>query len=142
MPTMPYNENAVGDTVHDDLTGKEAVVVGIEYRNGVKDGDNQNHFHCWAIWLGNDYVGGGRHPWEVTAIPSPDGKAETPLTCLCQKPNYVEGQPPPPNTVGYEYMVRGIGKVHWFECAACGKRTAYNLHADQAKEQWNKISRW
>lgn len=46
----------VGDTVWDSLTMTEARVIGIEVHDGQTPG----------IWLNNEHVGGGRHPWEIS----------------------------------------------------------------------------
>ena len=50
------NEFQVGDIVKDDLTGKTQKVLKV-----IKD-DNGNV----CIQLDNDYLGGLRHPWEVS----------------------------------------------------------------------------
>lgn len=46
----------VGDRVMDDLTNEIKTVISIS-----KD----RHGNV-GIWLDSDYLGGGRHPWEVT----------------------------------------------------------------------------
>lgn len=59
----------VGDVVQDDLTLTLAKVVGIEWADGqVRDSKNRKvkYYGCVAIWLDNDYLDGGRHPWEVS----------------------------------------------------------------------------
>lgn len=48
----------VGDLVKDDLTRTVCTVVKVETSPNGSVG----------IWLDNDYLGGGRHPWEVTEI--------------------------------------------------------------------------
>ena len=58
---------AVGDTVYDCLTKKEAKVIGIKYEEG-SFGDNETSVGCWGIWVDNDWCGGARHPWEITKI--------------------------------------------------------------------------
>jgi hypothetical protein len=45
-----------GDELWDDLTGANAKVL----RVAVDDYGNVGY------WLDNDYLGGGRHPWEVS----------------------------------------------------------------------------
>lgn len=45
----------VGDTIFDDLTGKNAKVIKLTQED-----------HLIGIWLENDWLGGGRHPWEVS----------------------------------------------------------------------------
>jgi hypothetical protein len=51
----------VGDTVWDDLTLMKARVLRIQV------GDTQND-KVVGIWIENDHVGGGRHPWEVSLV--------------------------------------------------------------------------
>jgi len=49
-----------GDQVHDDLTGKDAIITTISLSNGpVK---------TVGFWLDNDYLEGGRLAWEITKI--------------------------------------------------------------------------
>lgn len=45
----------VGETVRDDLTGKDSAIIRIDH----------DKFGNTAIWLDNDYLDGGRHPWEI-----------------------------------------------------------------------------
>jgi len=51
----------VGDIVWDDLTQTKACVERVteDERGNV------------GIWLDNDYLEGGRHPWEVSEYPLP-----------------------------------------------------------------------
>lgn len=68
---MDYNklfEFKVGDVVHDDLTGKDAVVIGISYHHGTTSNSLAEALHTVGYWLNNDYLGGGRHPWELSKI--------------------------------------------------------------------------
>lgn len=58
----------VGQKVKDDLTRKEHTVIGVEYKHGKCGNPLENCYHCWGIWIDSDYVGGGRHPWELTEI--------------------------------------------------------------------------
>jgi hypothetical protein len=60
---MPF---LVGDTVHDMLTQSQAKVVGLSYEEGKTP--KGTSIGCWAIWLENDYLGGGRHPWEIEKV--------------------------------------------------------------------------
>jgi len=54
-----YNiEFQAGDVVHDDLTGTDAVLVSITL------GENKTV----GYWVNNEYLEGGRHPWEITKI--------------------------------------------------------------------------
>jgi len=60
-------EFSVGDIVFDDLQGKEAKVIGISFSTGFTDGNKfRNSADTVGYWLDNDYLGGGRHPWEVS----------------------------------------------------------------------------
>jgi hypothetical protein len=68
---MDYNnlfEFKVGDVVHDDLTGHEAIVIGVSYENGTVNHRLAEAIHTVGYWLNNDYLGGGRHPWEISKI--------------------------------------------------------------------------
>lgn len=56
----------VGERVRDDLTRELHIVIGISYKNGHCDSKITNCHHCWGIWIDSDYLGGGRHPWELT----------------------------------------------------------------------------
>ncbi len=47
---------SIGDEVHDDLTSKRSKIINITE-------DPKGNF---GIWLDNDYLGGGRHPWEIS----------------------------------------------------------------------------
>lgn len=73
-----YNQGLawrVGDTVQDDLTMTLAKVVGIEWADGtVRDSRNKKvrYAGCVAVWLDNEYLDGGRHPWEISD-PIPPG---------------------------------------------------------------------
>ena len=54
----PERTLRVGDEVWDDLTYTKARVVRIQVNAGQTAG----------IWLDNDWVGGGRHPWEISRL--------------------------------------------------------------------------
>jgi len=56
----------VGEVVWDDLMRSEATVVGMDYSKGKTP--QGNHIGSWGIWLDNDWLGGGRHPWEITRL--------------------------------------------------------------------------
>lgn len=45
-----------GETVWDDLTGTNARVLRVE----------ADEFGNIGVWLENDYLGGGRFPWEIS----------------------------------------------------------------------------
>jgi hypothetical protein len=44
-----------GDIVWDDLTASKAKIIKVSVDRG-----------CVGYWLDNDYLGGGRHPWEIS----------------------------------------------------------------------------
>jgi hypothetical protein len=46
----------VGDEVWDDLTKTKAKVIRVHH----------DDFGNTGYWLDNDYLGGGRHPWELS----------------------------------------------------------------------------
>lgn len=56
----------VGSKVFDDLTRTEATVIGVNYSEGKTPSGLS--IGCVGYWLDNDYLGGGRHPWEVTEL--------------------------------------------------------------------------
>jgi hypothetical protein len=61
--------------VVDDLTLTIAEIKGIEWADGkVRNKNNKeiNYSGCVAIWLANDYLDGGRHPWEIGEPLKPD----------------------------------------------------------------------
>lgn len=65
----------VGDKVVDDLTMTVSTIVGVEWADGCvrnSKGTKSNHYGCVAIWLDNEYLDGGRHPWEVSEPIPPD----------------------------------------------------------------------
>jgi hypothetical protein len=51
-------EFQAGDLVRDDLTGKDAIITTISIDKNKNIG----------YWVNNDYLEGGRHPWEITKI--------------------------------------------------------------------------
>jgi hypothetical protein len=63
---IPYISYKVNQIVRDGLTGKISVVSGIEYKHGKRFGERCFGVHTVAIWLNNDYLGGGRNPWEIS----------------------------------------------------------------------------
>jgi len=63
------NEFEVGEKVFDDLTAKETTVIGITWARGCTEGDKYCHqVDTIGYWVDNDYLGGGRHPWELTRV--------------------------------------------------------------------------
>ncbi len=66
----------IGQEVWDDLTQQKAKVIGMSVDDGVTyhyDAKGKykkviNGARNWAIYLDNDYLDGGRHPWEVTDL--------------------------------------------------------------------------
>lgn len=57
---LPFD---VGQRVWDDLTGQKEVVVNITYK--LHDDESGGTV---GYWLSNDYLKGGRHPWEISAL--------------------------------------------------------------------------
>lgn len=56
-----------GTKVIDGLTGKDAVIVGVTFQDGTHpDRPNVSAAQTVGYWLDNEYLSGGRHPWEVT----------------------------------------------------------------------------
>lgn len=55
----------VGDIVYDDLTKTNQKVIGVEIKTGVCDGVAY-HGQVIGYWLEHPWLGGGRHPWEVS----------------------------------------------------------------------------
>ena len=58
-------EFGLGEKVNDDLTGETATIIGIETKMGRCNGIDY-HGQVVGYWLDNDWLGGGRHPWEIT----------------------------------------------------------------------------
>jgi len=58
----------VNEKVFDDLTGEEATVIGIEFKNGKRFGEYATACNTVGYWVNNDYLGGGRHPWELSKL--------------------------------------------------------------------------
>lgn len=68
-PGEPERVLRVGDIVWDDLTGKKAKVLRIEITpRGTREGNSIAAYDLIGIWLDNDWVGGGRHPWEISLL--------------------------------------------------------------------------
>lgn len=74
--TQPYFTWKVGDKVVDDLTSTVATVVGVEWAMGrvpSASSDFINYMGSMAVWLDNEWLDGGRHPWEISdPIPTED----------------------------------------------------------------------
>ena len=49
-------EAEVGDSVWDDLLGRNSVVVRV----------SADEYGNVGYWLDNEYLGGGRFPWEIS----------------------------------------------------------------------------
>jgi len=63
------NEFEVGERVHDDLTASLAMIIGISFKRGQKGlKDNSIAIDTIGYWVDNNYLGGGRYPWEITKI--------------------------------------------------------------------------
>jgi hypothetical protein len=62
----PYSFK-VGDKVYDDLTRAEATIIGKQTSEGVCD-NKAYHGVVVGYWLDNEWVGGGRHPWEISSL--------------------------------------------------------------------------
>jgi len=66
MHTVKF-EFKVGEVVRDDLTGKKAKIIGITYEDGKKSRyDRRIASGCIGYWIDNDWMNGGRHPWEIS----------------------------------------------------------------------------
>lgn len=57
----------VGDIVWDDLTGTTTEIIGISFSHGYTEG-NLTRYSLFTIgyWVKNDYLDGGRYPWEIS----------------------------------------------------------------------------
>ena len=62
---ISWSEFRIGDMVYDDLTRTEVKIIGISYQNGEQGPGTGNCMNCLGYWVNNDWVGGGRHPWEI-----------------------------------------------------------------------------
>lgn len=59
----------VGTRVIDDLTGEEATIIGVSFTEGYMNGNKlRRSIGAIGYWLDNDYINGGRHPWEISEI--------------------------------------------------------------------------
>lgn len=68
-------EFRVTEEVFDDLTRTVATVVGVRYDNGKFDvNDKDTSMHCIGYRVDNDWLGGLRHPWELTTLPKDEQK--------------------------------------------------------------------
>ena len=57
----------IDEIVWDDLTHKTAKIIGITFSSGYTEGNIfRNSYNTVGYWLDNDYLSGGRHPWEIT----------------------------------------------------------------------------
>ena len=54
--SMEVGNVTVGDSVRDDLTRSVRMVQYIEY----------DRYGNSGIWIDHEWLGGGRHPWEVS----------------------------------------------------------------------------
>lgn len=63
------NEFNIGERVFDDLTSKAVTIIGITYSEGYING---NLFSYQAknvgYWVNDNYLGNGRHPWELSKL--------------------------------------------------------------------------
>lgn len=65
MLTITF-EFDIGDQVWDSLTKKKAKIIGINWEKGKKNkNDPREAAGCCGYWIDNDYLDGGRHPWEI-----------------------------------------------------------------------------
>jgi hypothetical protein len=62
-------EFSIGDLVWDDLTRAVVKILGVEYKNGKRNRQaKRTACHTIAYWVDNRYLGGGRHPWELSSL--------------------------------------------------------------------------
>lgn len=58
-----------GEKVWDSLTDKEVIIIGITWETGKKNkNDPRTACDCCGYWVDDPYLGGGRHPWELSKI--------------------------------------------------------------------------
>ena len=53
-----YLEHKIGSFVHDDLTSKDVLLFNVTFGKDKTIG----------YWVNDDYLEGGRHPWELSQI--------------------------------------------------------------------------
>lgn len=59
----------IGEDVWDDLTNKKAKIIGITFSSGYTQGNLcRKSVDTIGYWLDNEYLYGGRHPWEITKL--------------------------------------------------------------------------
>ncbi len=69
MPTIQIDYKPE-DTVWDDLTRQEATVVGVQVALGSCNGVDYAGVVV-GYWLSTTFwLGGGRHPWEISSVPT------------------------------------------------------------------------
>lgn len=155
MGSRPFLDIGINEWVHDDMTRKTRLVVGVQWVNGtVRDGGN-NHYGCWGVYLLNeDGKIESRHPWEITTLLTEEEQIKQLPNCYCspdkssihvQKfdvavprapgsmPSFISRTPPKlevPDTITKYYI----------ECVNCGKRTCSDDFFDLVKTQWIKIA--
>lgn len=56
-----------GDEVYDDLTRTKTKVVGVQVAVGYVAGTRYSGVAV-GYWVDSPYLGGGRHPWEISEI--------------------------------------------------------------------------
>lgn len=69
MPEITIKVLKPGTRVRDDLTGKIHVIVGV--RTGLGWNGKTRHPDDFAVtgyWIDSEYLGGGRHPWEIEEV--------------------------------------------------------------------------
>lgn len=56
-----YQPIYIGTEVWDGLTQTKSKVIRI-----IEELQAESNWVCYGIYLDNDYLGGGRHPWEIS----------------------------------------------------------------------------
>ena len=63
------SEFDVDEIVYDTLTNTETRIIGISYSLGFTNGNTSaKNIGSFGYWVDNDYLSGGRHPWEISKI--------------------------------------------------------------------------
>ena len=62
------NEFKLDEEVFDDLTQTASKIIGIDFSYGYCGNTKIFQESNIGYWVDNKYLGGGRHPWELTKL--------------------------------------------------------------------------
>jgi len=57
------------EEVYDTLTQQKSKIIGITFSHGFTKGNKyRDSIETIGYWLDNDWLDGGRHPWEISKL--------------------------------------------------------------------------